>query len=904
MAAHERTTLGRPDEIESLLELLLTELAKVVRHREPRISGLLDAGPGQAPIGEGLRIASLQAIGIWFQLIAIAEENAAMRVRRRLETEGGPDAVLGTFPSVLAEAAQRGIGPETLAAVLVGADISPTLTAHPTEAKRVTVLEIHRRIYRRLVDLESARWTPAERAELMLALRAEIDLLWMTGELRRERPSVEQEIAWGQHFAREVLYEAVPRLLTRLEQAVTRHYGGEAFDVPAPFRFRSWIGGDRDGNPNVTAASTRLAIASGRRGAIERYRSRTEGLQRIFSISANVIAIPESFAGALATMQAASGAQEELASRNPAEVFRQYFGGIDRRLAAMLDGGANARIYGEPEELVADLRAAESALGAMGAHALASLHVRPLRREVEAFGFRTFGLDVRQNSTVINRSLAAIWRAAGIASDDLVPETPAWSQQLLEALRSSPVPAVEELALDPEAAETFAVFQVMREAAGGPDRAAASTFILSMTRSASDLLAVYVLARYAGLFLDREGREAATIAIVPLFETIEDLRQSQLILRELLTTPVVERTIRHLGGVQEVMLGYSDSNKDGGFLCSTVELVKAQSRLVAEARARGVALRFFHGRGGSVARGGAPTGRAIAAQPAGTINGRLRLTEQGEVVSLKYANRGTALYQMELLASSVLAHTLKSDAEPELRPDPEFEEALEALAGLSHAAYRGLIEHPQLLAYFTAASPVEELALLRIGSRPARRFGARSIADLRAIPWVFAWSQNRHLVTGWYGLGSALDQFRRVRAKSGDALLARMFERNRVFRLVIDEAEKSLHLADMEIATHYASLVPEAAARDAVLDLVRGEFDRTRTELLRLSGESTLAERFPAFRRRMDRVLPMIGRVNRLQVELLGEFRSEAEAGRPRGRTLVPLMQTMHCISAGLGWTG
>jgi len=338
------------------------------------------------------------------------------------------------------------------------------------------------------------------------------------------------------------------------------------------------------------------------------------------------------------------------------------------------------------------------------------------------------------------------------------------------------------------------------------------------------------------------------------------------------------------------MIGYSDSNKDGGFLSSNWELAKAQLRLTRVGRECGVPIAFFHGRGGSVSRGGAPTGRAIAAQPAGSIDGRLRLTEQGEVVSFKYANRGTAAYQTELLAASVLEHSLKSEREQALVPTTEFDEAMEALSGAAHAAYRRLVEHPRLVDYFQAASPVEEIALLNIGSRPARRTGVRTLADLRAIPWVFAWTQNRHCLPGWYGLGTGLATFLDVRGTRGEALLKRMFTDFRLFRLVMDEVEKTLAYVDPWL-------------RQEMFSLVTDEYHRTVGVVRRLTGCTELAERFPQFRQRLASRLPTLNQVNRQQIELLRRYRATA-AGQPPEDQLAALLLSINCIAAGFGTTG
>jgi len=889
--------LGYIDETDDLLFGLLSS---VIAERAPDVRPALDDHmAGDLPAPE-LRIASLQAIGIWLQLVNIAEENAAMRVRRRIETAGGPDYLIGSFSNILADIAASGVEPDDLRAALRAFDVSPTLTAHPTEAKRVTVLEIHRRIYRKLVDLEVQRWTPRERDLLIRDLRNEIDLLWITGELRLERPSLEQEVAWGLHFFREILFDAAPQLYDQFASALNRHYAEDAIPVTPFLRFSSWIGGDRDGNPNVTSAATRAALDANRAAALERLQKRLDDLVKVMSIGAKLIDLPRDFEDRLNRLIGKTGVAGALTERNPSEPFRQYFAAIGLRLAA--DGNGGAEPYGDTDDLVDDLRAAEQALNAMRAGALAAAHVRPLRWEVETFGFRTVSLDIRQNSMVINKVVHQIWHRNASAGDG-VPEsgTADWSARLRHELNAQSDPNPDLSGLSDLARETVDLFGLIREMQAGADPDAVGAFILSMTTSADDLLAVHLLAKYSGLCA---RGDAVSLAIVPLFETIGDLRNAPGILKQLIAVPLVRRSIRARGDVLEVMLGYSDSNKDGGFLCSTWELSQAQNRIVAAARSLGVEVRFFHGRGGSVSRGGAPTGRAIAAQPAGTVAGRMRSTEQGEVVSSKYANRGTALYQMELLTASVLAHTIKSPHEPALAANPDFDEAVEALSGMSHAVYNQLLQTPGFLDYFRLASPVEELALLKIGSRPARRFGAKGIEDLRAIPWVFAWSQNRHLITGWYGIGSALQSFIRVRGHDGAAILHAMYEHSRVFRLIVDEVEKTLYQADMEIAAHYAGLVPDEHVRETVLGMIREEYERTCAHISMLTGEKEVATRFPAFRRRIDNVRPLIDRTNTWQVDLLHEFRSGPADSADRGKTTVPLLMTMNCIATGLGWTG
>jgi phosphoenolpyruvate carboxylase len=361
--------------------------------------------------------------------------------------------------------------------------------------------------------------------------------------------------------------------------------------------------------------------------------------------------------------------------------------------------------------------------------------------------------------------------------------------------------------------------------------------------------------------------------------------------------------VKDQGGYQEVMIGYSDSNKDGGYFTANWELNKAQASMTKVGNECGVPIVFFHGRGGSVSRGGAPTGHAIAAQPAGSIHGQMRITEQGEVVSSKYANEGTAQYQMELLTASIFEHTLKSSNEDELKPEPEFDEAMEALSSMAFAHYRMLAETEGLVDYYNAASPVEELARMNIGSRPARRFGAKTLKDLRAIPWVFAWTQNRMMVPGWYGVGTALESFINVRGDDGREMLQQLFNKSRLFRLIIDEVEKTLSLVDLDVAQCYAGLVQDKKIRDKIFGMIQEEYDRTISMVLEITGEKELVTRFKRFKRKLDRRNTILQQAGVEQARLVKQFRARSESNSPLD-DLIPLLLSINCVSAGLGWTG
>ena len=892
-------------------DLLFQLLIEVVRRHQPEIEPLLVGGANIAGFTPELMARALQAQGIWFQLLSIAEQNAAMRRRRHIERTRGREALRGTFDHVLAEAVRDGIAPQEIQTLLSGLRIRPVITAHPTESKRVTVLEKYRRIYRLLRELELPRWTGRERTALIDGLRDHIELVWMTGELHLEKPTVQHEVSRGLHFFDETLFEKAPEMLALIDGALEQYYPGRRFDLPPFFQFGSWIGGDRDGNPSVTTRVTGWTLRQNALAALRHYRDRIVELARALSITERALPAPPGFRAELNRALEGSGEAEAIRARNPGEPYRQYLSIVLRKLDATIarvdgqDIGGPGASYANADELILDLRVIETALQEANSPSIAGDLVRPVRRAVEIFRFSTVRLDLRENTTKTSAALRALWWATAGNRDDSPPEIGSreWRVWLYREL-ARPLTGPHLIAeLPAEASELIDMFGQAAEMRRGLDRDAIGSFILSMTRSVDDILGAYLLAKEGGVFLDAAGTEICALPIVPLFETIADLRAAPAIMREALSVPLIRRSVHWQGDVQEVMIGYSDSNKDGGFIASNWELAKVQSQLTMLGDEMGVPITFFHGRGGSVSRGGAPTGRAIAAQPAGSIRGRFRVTEQGEVVSYKYANKGTGLYQMELLAASVFEHALKSEREEALRPKREFDDIMEALAGASRAAYTGLVSHPGLVQYFQAASPIEEISLLNIGSRPTRRFGAKSLADLRAIPWVFAWAQNRHIITGWYGVGSALASLLQVRGQQGEALLPRLFHDSRLFRLIIDEVEKTLLLVDLDIARDYASLVEDEGVREMIFSMIEQELKLTSEMVLKVSGGGEVAERFPEYRRALASRLPAVNAVNRMQVELLRRFRgAEREAERDAYKSA--LLLSINTVAAGFGATG
>jgi phosphoenolpyruvate carboxylase len=887
--------------------LLTEQLGKVIEHRHgeilPYFRGELAVPAGNTELLLGV----LQAWGIWFQLLNVAEENTGMRRRRLAEKEYGLGNVPGTFANVFKQAQEAGIPANEIQDLLNVAHIRPTITAHPTEAKRVTVLEIHRRIYVLLYRLEATRWTPRERENIITSLNDEIDLLWLTGELRLEKPSVSQEVVWGLHFFEQSLFERIPETHEKLKWALKQSYPDSHFTIPPFFQFGSWIGGDRDGNPFVTNDVTKDALLKNRHIILEHYIESLQEMVEKLSVSRVNLDLSKTFEEHLATILEGIDELEHISERNPGEVFRQFLTCMLIKLrgtiAADEEGHFSAIKYNDADEFIENLRQLFNGLKDSDCRHLARSLVLPFLEEAEAFRFRATRLDLRENSETVNHALGCIWKAMHGKDEAPAADSDEWKAWLLAEL-DKPLEAIPTFSnLDESSTSTLGLFQMSAEMMDKLDREAFGHAILSMTQTVSDILGVYLLAKLSGLFVGEKDKEVSRLPIVPLFETIDDLQRAPEMMKELLSIPVIKRSIQSQTGVQEVMIGYSDSNKDGGYFTANWELTKAQASLTKAGEESGIPLSFFHGRGGSVSRGGAPTGKAIAAQPAGSIHGQMRITEQGEVVSSKYANEGTAQYHMELLASSIFEHTIKSMDEEELKPQPHFDTAMESLSELAFTKYRELAETEGLVNYYNAASPVEELAKMNIGSRPAKRFGANSLSDLRAIPWVFAWTQNRHLVPGWYGVGSALKNYIDKEGKDGERLISNMFKESRLFRLVIDETEKTLSLVDMEVAKAYSELVEDKAIRDNIFNMIIEEYELTIAMVLKLTGEEKLCQRFKKFNRKLNRRLPVLHQSGLEQVKLVQEFRSREEGSDPL-EGLVPLLLSINCISAGLGWTG
>lgn len=892
---------------EEVIALLKEQLKHIILLRHPEILPFFEGQKSLLFSNHELLLGVLEGWGIWFQLLNIAEENTAMRRRRLAEKVVGIEAIPGTFANVFQQAAQSNFSPADIQQLLNSSHISPTITAHPTESRRVTVLEIHRRIYILLYRLESPRWTERERNALIDDLRNEIDLLWLTGELLLKKPTVTLEATWGLHFFEQTLFACVPKTLEQLQWALTKSYPEHQFDIPNLLQFGSWIGGDRDGNPFVTNEITKQILIKNRQCILAYYVTSLEKLLKVLSVSKNIIQLSITFIKNLEKILQENDQTLAISKRNPGEIFRQFVCCMllkMRNTLEVYDTDQNHQLarYHTSDQFIDELQILLDGFNDSACENLGEAWVRPLLQQAQAFCFRTVRLDLRENSTTINNTLLAIWSATHKATNAPDLASDEWRAWLLSEL-DRPLQELLVIAdLDDASQSTLGMFRMIVESTGDLDSKAFGHFILSMTASVNDILGVYLLAKYAGLFCADHDGEYNRLSIVPLFESIHDLQSSPLIMRELFSFPLIRNSIKHQTGVQEIMIGYSDSNKDGGYLTANWQLAKAQQSLTIAGQECGIPISFFHGRGGSVSRGGAPTDTAIAAQPAGTVNGKMRITEQGEVVSSKYANEGTALYQIELLTASVFEHTITSSNKIDQPLNDTLTEAMEYLSGIALSNYQKLITDDGLLNYYRAASPVEELAKMNIGSRPARRFGGTSIDDLRAIPWVFAWTQNRHMISGWYGVGSALQVFIDKHGAQGETVIQELLRESSLFALIMNEVEKTLALVDMDVAKCYSELVEDEHIRQRILSLIDDEYKRTVEYILRIHKEKELCSRFPKFSRKLNRRKNILKQAGLKQVSLVSNFRASDKEGS--FEKLLPLLLSINCVSTGLGWTG
>ncbi|MGY0651005.1 phosphoenolpyruvate carboxylase [Luteimonas sp. A537] len=832
--------------------------------------------------------ALVRAFSAWFGAINLAER--VHRIRRRRDhqrSDEGPQP--GGLEAVLASLHADGVGLDEVQALLPRMWVEPVFTAHPTEAVRRALLAKERVIVERLVaDIDRAR-TPEERLSDESRIRQALATTWQTSEAPMLKPTVTDEVDHIGHYLG-VLFRVLPAFYEVFADAVESAWG-ERIELPDVLRFGTWVGGDMDGNPNVGAATIEAALAAQRTQVLGQYRDELHALGQVLTQTRDRAGVDAGVEARLAAYRdLMPGAAAKLRARQADMPYRQLMELMSARLEATADedGAAIAHAYAGAPEFLADIDMIDASLANHRGEHAGRFALQRLRRRVTSFGFHLAALDLRQDSAAHDAALGALERVADWAGQSLDSRL-----ARLHALMESPRPAAPAAEA---AASALDVFRRVTSARARYGDNAFGPYIVSMSRTAADALAVLALARIAGCVEYGDGREAGEVPldVAPLFETVDDLEAAADVMRALFDDPVYRRHVRARGDRQVVMLGYSDSAKDSGLMASRWALQRAQVDLMRLAREAGVRLVFFHGRGGSVSRGGGKTGRAIIAAPRGTVGGRLRVTEQGEVIHRKYGIRALALRNLEQMAGAVLRASLRPrPADPRVRG---WRAIADVLAADSRACYRALVhEDPGFDAYFRAATPVDVIERLQIGSRPSRRRDG-GIANLRAIPWVFSWSQNRSGLTGWYGVGHALE---RGIALHGVEVMAEMARDWPFFAAMLDDVEMLLAKSDIDIFERYSRLAGDAHA--AFFPGIAAEFARTRAAILAIKGQADLLDDDYRLRLSIRLRNPYVDPISLLQVELLRRWR---EGGREEGELQRALFATVNGIAAGIQNTG
>jgi len=859
-----------------------------------RLAAILDAlKPGQA-------VLVARAFSYFSLLANIAEDRHHIR-RQRDNRRAGAQPLPSTLRGLFADASARGVTREQARAQLERIRVQPVLTAHPTEVQRKSTLDAQLAIAEWLGRLDSTDALPEDLERSTLELRRLVATLWQTRMLRVVKLGVRDEIENALSYFNYTFIEAVPAMLADIEDAAAQLPGtGARGELPAMLTVGCWVGADRDGNPFVTAEMLETAFRRQGEVLFDHYLAQVHALGAELPLSGLLSRITPELA--------------QLAERSPDrsphrmdEPYRRALTGVYARLAATAEAlglrtqhraaVGDALAYASSSELAAALDVIDSSLRVAGSGLMADGRLRMLRKALAAFGFHLAALDLRQNSDIHEAVVAELLREAGVCGDYAALSEGERRAVLLEELRSPRALRSKFARYSELARGELDIFEAAAavHARLGPE--AIRQYVISKTDNVSDLLEVAVLLKEVGLATPG-ARPASRLQIVPLFETIEDLRGAAKTMAAWFALPEGRSLVASLGDVQEVMLGYSDSNKDGGYVTSNWELYKAETQLVGVFREAGVRLRFFHGRGGTVGRGGGPSYDAILAQPPGSVQGELRLTEQGEVIAGKYANRDIGRRNLEALFAATWRATMDAAA-PE--GHERFHEALEELSRDAMSAYRDLVYGTEgFVEYFRAATPINEISELNIGSRPASRKNSLRIEDLRAIPWVFSWAQCRVMLPGWYGFGSGVEAYVARHGAEGQALLATMWREWPFFVSMLSNLDMLLAKADLSVAARYKDLLADRALGDAIFDRIRREFDATARALFSITSSGGFLASNPALARSIRNRFPYLDPLNHLQLELLKRHR----AGDRDERVKRGIHLSINGLAAGLRNSG
>ena len=907
--------LGKPyEDLEFLLECFSEVL---VENDEQKLANQLPWLTESAPEFNSSNLREqLHMYSISFQLLNLCEVNGAVQNRRRKQELDGYGSVNGLWGSVLQNLKNKGVDEDQILDQFRNVEAEPVLTAHPTEAKRPVVLGLYRQLYLLLVKLENTMYNSYERGEVKHDIKRILHKLWFIGEIFVEKPAIESELENALHYFYKVFPEVLPFLDFRLKQA-WRESGFDPSKVEDTSNFPSltfgnWVGGDRDGHPLVTAKVTEYTLTAFRMHALRLMIAQLDDLAEKVSIYCEREKLNPEFEARLAELE------RELGLEQTEEPFKLFVKILKQKLPVEERSGGGISLkdasfsYRSSGELSDDLRLLKKALVHYGAWSIASYDVQKVLRHLDIFGFHLARLDIRQNSQYYEEALLDIVQSSmpGVHAK-LVKDQGARRQFIVDELsQNRPFISRPDLLESDKAREAVDTFLSLAAHIRNYSERALGNLIVSMTRNRWDLFTVYLFMREAGLTRHTAQGMVCPLPVVPLFETIEDLRKSPEILDAFLSHPVTKNSLEYLRvsrgrslSVQDVMIGYSDSNKDGGILASTWYLYDAQVKLSEIGRKHGVDIRFFHGKGGTISRGAGPTHWFLKSLPGSSQNGLIRITEQGETIERKYANKGNAGYNLELLLAGVTQRAVLAQNKPR-EIDARQSELFTHMAEESYRVFKDLTNHPSFIRFYEQATPIDVIELSKIGSRPSRRRGKRSLEDLRAIPWVFSWTQSRMHISSWYGVGSTLAKMKKEHPEMY-AYLKELEKGEDFVRYVLTNVDTSLAATDEEVMRMYAGLVEDHKVKEDILGMLLDELALTREMMLDLLGSSIANRRVNhhySTRLRAEALLPL----HKEQVLLLGSWRKALKAGKTNeaDELLKNLLRSVNAIANAMGTTG
>lgn len=868
--------------------------AKARRSGNEQAAGNLESLVSGLDPQKGRAVSS--SFALYFDLINLAEENERVRVLRQQARERFPHPVHESIGEAIELLKSSGVAPEKMAELLKDLHIELVLTAHPTEAKRRTILAKMQRITRTLTELGNPDVLPGEIETYRKSLHAEITAFWLTDRVRTTQPTVPDEVRTALYFADTIFWELLPEMDRELKQAMAENYPGLSLDHPW-LTLASWMGGDRDGNPNVTAEVTAETLRLHRGLAVEKHRANLQDLSRQLSLSSSLVKPPSSLINWIESRRPFPKHVEYIERRYARELYRLVMSLLAADLAdASQEDMKNNLLSEQPhpahvmlEELVEPLAIIAETLPSP----VAEDRLKTVRSQLDIFGLHSARLDIREESSQLNKSLGEILRALEI-EQSFESAGAEKRMAILTRLLSQPLASLaSHPGVTRQTAETWALFQLIGKARQTYGQDLLGPFIISMAKDPADVLTVLLLSRWTCC---SDG-----LLIVPLFETIADLESASRVLEDLFSLGIYRDHLATCQNEQMVMIGYSDSNKDGGYLAANWHLYQAQENIARVCRQNGIKLTLFHGRGGTIARGGGPANRAIRSQPHGTINGRFRLTEQGEVITSHYSNPDLARRQLEQITHAVLLASSPVNTGESRDIPQEWRAAMSVMSQSAYRAYRKLVyETPGFIEYWQSVTPLEDIKRMHIGSRPAsRQPGSEQIGKIRAIPWVFSWMQSRFNLPGWYGLGTGLQSFQSIE------LLKEMYASWPFFQTMLNNTEMSLLKADMRIAALYSKLAPDPILAQKIFDVVRAEYERICATILNITNHAELMDGEPVIKRSIQLRNPYVDPLNYIQVEMLRRIRSLTDHSGPEAEAIREvIVVTINGIASGLRNTG